>query len=120
MRQAPRKALYVMDEQVDSQVMVNCCVLWITARRGKSGSEHFKVFLGQFLPPWSLDEMLNPSAMALHGISKEIVEERFERFGGSARLVLAGSEKHRKLFDRELEAALSARMRCGAFKFRQI
>ena len=111
---APLKSLFVRDAAgVDNVISANCCALWITSsRRGKLGSEHFKcaeVFNGLFImPPFSYDEMCHESAMKLHGISKEMIQERFGRFGGSARMVLASTEAARKQFDTELEEAVSS------------
>lgn len=63
---------------------------------------------GQFImPPWSLEEMLRPEVMKLHGIDRSVVEERFGRFGGSARHVLAQLDAVRAVYDRKLEERLN-------------
>ena len=113
---APRQALYIMDADNQYECYVDCQSLWITsARKPKSpafNTEHFKHALradGEFfLPPWTIEEMLDDKVMALHGLPQEVVEERFELFGGCARIVL---EEDDNVFikDRErLEGALNS------------
>lgn len=113
-RVAPEQSLYVMDADVMGKVLPQCASLWITsARRSNTNvgqSEHFKhakKFGGQyFMPPWTLKEFLQPEVMNLHGFTEELVKERFSRFGGSARSVLAAGVQA-KLYDSDLERALN-------------
>ena len=116
LKTAPRQALYVMDASIDVERRVQCQSLWITsARRPGSpafNTEHFKHADNCggrfFMPPWTLEEMLDDEVMPLHGLPREIVEERFGFFGGTARLVLR-KEKSETMYDKErLEAALSS------------
>ena len=116
LRSAPSQALYVMDADINEEHDVSCQSLWITsARRPGSpafNTEHFKhadIYGGRFfMPPWTLEEMLDDEVMPLHGLPREIVEERFGFFGGTARLVLR-KEKSETMYDKErLEAALSS------------
>ena len=61
-----------------------------------------------FLPPWTLAEMLDDKVMPLHVLPQKVVEERFDIFGGCARIVL---EEDDNVFikDRErLEGALNS------------
>ena len=117
LRSAPKQALYIMDADIDVEHGVFCQSLWITsARRPEtpaSNAGHFKLADncgGQFfMPPWALEEMLNDTAMALHNVPKELVEKRFDIFGGTARLVLRLDET-RAVNDKEwlVEAVQSA------------
>ena len=117
LKSAPEQALYIMDADIDVEHGVSCQSLWITsARRPEtpaSNAEHFKKaerFSGQFfMPPWVLEEMLNPKVKALHELNDEVVKERFGIFGGTARLVLE-RDKTRAENDKErlVEAVQSA------------
>lgn len=113
---APRQALYIMDADIHLKCFVDCQSLWITsARKSESpafNTEHFKHADNCggrfFLPPWTLDEMLDHKVMPLHGLPPKVVEERFGIFGGTARLVLR-KEKSEAMYDRErLETALNS------------
>ena len=96
LRSAPAQALYIMDADIHRKHGVSCQSLWITsARRPETAAfstDHFKKaerFSGQFfMPPWALEEMLNSEVMDLHKLNETVVKERFEIFGGTARLVL--------------------------------
>ena len=116
LRSAPSQALYVMDADIHLKCYVDCQSLWITsARKPESpafNTEHFKHAAradGEFfLPPWNLAEMLDDEVMPFHGLPQKIVQERFDIFGGCARIVL---EEDDNVFtkDRErLEAALNS------------
>ena len=116
LRSAPRKALYVMDADINEEHDVSFQSLWITsARRPESpasNTEHFKHADNCggrfFMPPWTLEEMLDDEVMNLHKLPRKIVQERFGFFGGTARLVLR-KEKSETMYDKErLEAALSS------------
>lgn len=95
LRRAGIGSLYVMDSDIDFPASSQFPALWITSGRWseiQQYSNHFKHARNAkgmiYMPPWSLEEMLKLEVMELHGISKETVEERFNRFGGTARLVL--------------------------------
>lgn len=107
------RSLYIIDSDVDTVIETSCTTLWIvSARRGDGGSEHFKAarLTGcQFMmPPWALEEMLNTEAHQLHCLSDDVVKERFERFGGSARCVLAVTEFAKTQCDFDLNQSLKS------------
>ena len=113
---APAQALYIMDADIHRKHGVSCQSLWITsARRPEtpaSNAEHFKSAEnggGQFfMPPWTKEEILNDTAMALHNVPKELVEERFDIFGGTARLVLRKDEGRADVDRRKLVEAVKS------------
>ena len=84
-RRAMPRALYIMDASIDMKNEVVCQSLWITSARKPESSafntEHFKYADNCggrfFLPPWTLEEMLDDEVARLHGLSKKVVEERF-------------------------------------------
>ena len=101
LKSTPQQALYIMDADIDVEHGVFCQSLWITSARrpetAASNTEHFKQAKncgGQFfMPPWTLKEMLSEEVVALHKLTKQVVEERFGIFGGTARLVLRRDEE---------------------------
>lgn len=116
LRSAPSQALYIMDADNQYECYVDCQSLWITsARKPESpafNTEHFKHAnncCGEFfLPPWTLDEMLDAKAMPLHGLPQQVVEERFGIFGGTARFVLRTDENLVQKDRERLEGALNS------------
>ena len=115
-RLAPKEALYIMDADIDVEHGVSCQSLWIISGRNpgtaSSNTEHFKIAArvsGEFfMPPWTLEEMLNETIMDLHKVKKEVVEERFAVFGGTARLVLETDEARATKDRKGLEAAVQS------------
>ena len=112
LKSAPEQALYIMDADIDVEHGVDCQSLWITSETPASNAEHFKSAEnggGQFfMPPWTKEEMLNDTAMALHNVPKELVEERFDIFGGTARLVLRKDEGRADVDRRKLVEAVKS------------
>ena len=113
---APAQALYIMDADIDVKHGVFCQSLWITsARRPETAAfntEHFKKADncgGQFfMPPWALEEMLSEEVVALHKLTKQVVEKRFGIFGGTARLVLRLDETRAGVDRRRLVEAVQS------------
>ena len=113
---APAQALYIMDADIDVKHGVFCQSLWITSARrpetAASNTEHFKQADncgGQFfMPPWALEEMLSEEVVALHKLTKQVVEKRFGIFGGTARFVLRLDETRAGVDQRRLVEAVQS------------
>ena len=110
---ADPRSLYIIDSEVDAEIKTKCCKLWIvSARRGDTGSEHFKAARHdgcQFvMPPWAFEEMIEPEARQLHGLGDDMVLERYQRFGGSARCVLAVTKSATEPCDYDMAQALNS------------
>ena len=113
---APAQALYIMDAGIDVENGVFCQSLWITSARrpetAASNTEHFKQADncgGQFfMPPWALEEMLSEEVVALHKLTKQVVEKRFGIFGGTARFVLRLDETRAGVDQRRLVEAVQS------------
>ncbi|CAJ1460087.1 unnamed protein product [Effrenium voratum] len=110
------KALCIMDADIDVEHGVFCQSLWITsARRPETAAcntEHFKKAKNEggqfFMPPWTWQEILSDKVVAVHNLNKEVVEERFGIFGGTARLVLRRDEEAAFNDKAELVAAVQS------------
>ena len=95
--QTNKRALYIMDANIDKEHSVYCQSLWVTsARRPETrafDTEHFKrakTCKGQFFVPW------NEKVKELH------------KFGGTARLVLQRDEEMAEADMKDLENALQS------------
>lgn len=60
------------------------------------------------MPPWALEEMLSEEVMALHQLKKELVENRFGKFGGTSRLVLRRDKEWAENDMKRLNEALAS------------